>query len=101
MKLTAKELTKLTALTKISFSEADLKKIQSQMSDILTFVDQLKEVAVSEVGVVKQINGAVNHWREDLVSDTPVATRDSLIKAAPEVKEREIKVPGVFTQLDT
>ena len=65
MKIDIKVIEKLSALSKLKFSKNETDLISEDLSKMLDFINQLKEV--DTVGVVPLIhmNEEINNWRED------------------------------------
>ena len=95
MKLTDKEIQQLASLMKLSLTDAEVEKFRGEISSILDFVSQLKDVDVSGVPDVAQVSGEENNWREDVVKKSETDP-ETLLNSAPERKDNFIKVPGVF-----
>ena len=96
MKLSIEELLHIAKLAKLSLTKEEQEKFCNQISDILTFVSQLKEVNVAESALTGNITGEINNWRNDTHIPSSAETRKALLDAAPERDGDLIKVPGVF-----
>lgn len=99
MKLSDKELKHLTSLAKIKLANDELNKFQKQVSDILTFVDELKKMDVTGADKISQMSGEVNNWRLDKKYEASGKQKKRIHDAAPETKDGFLKVPGIFSDL--
>lgn len=92
------ELKHIAALSKLDIDESDFNNFKSQFEKVLSFIDQLKEVDVSDISAVSvgHINNEVNNWRADDIHSCDDETKEAILKEAPEIKNGYVKVPGVF-----
>ena len=96
MKLTKGEIKHIADLARLELTEAELKKYGSQLSDILSYINQLKEVDTTDVEPTAQITGLENALRQDEKEDWDKAEIEEALKQAPELKNRQIKVKRVL-----
>ena len=90
-----KEIEHLATLSRIAFSEEELDGFASDINSILTYVDQLKEVATDEkqaldVGVVHNV------FREDADVYEGGESRDEIIESFPEKDGEYLKVKKIL-----
>lgn len=90
-KLSREEVLKLAQLARLALSEDDVKEFQSELSDILQYVEQLQQVDISGLKPTNQVTGLVNVMRDDIVRDYGYQPRE-LLKNVPDVQEDQIKV---------
>jgi aspartyl-tRNA(Asn)/glutamyl-tRNA(Gln) amidotransferase subunit C len=97
----SKEDTKQIAkLARLGLSEKEVEKFQKDLSSILDYFETLKQVNVS--GVEPTFHSSEKYidnksiMREDQAESESEQVIDKLIKAAPDKKERHIKVKAVF-----
>jgi aspartyl-tRNA(Asn)/glutamyl-tRNA(Gln) amidotransferase subunit C len=57
MKLDKKQIKHIANLSKLKLSDKELEKYGSQLSDVLGYIDQLKEVDVSDTVPTAQVTG--------------------------------------------
>ena len=93
--VTLKEVKQLSILSRIAFPEEELKGIQKDLSRILEYVERLQRAALGGIKPVSHISGLVNDGREDVVRET-LAPADEVFNAAPQKKERWVKVPRIL-----
>ena len=67
MKINVPHVAKLANLT---LKPEEEKKFEKQLSDILTYVDKLKEVDTKNVEITSQVTGLENATREDEVKSS-------------------------------
>ena len=97
----SKENTKhIAKLSRLDISEKEIEKFQKDLSSILDYIETLKQVNVSVVKPTfhtseNYINNK-NIMREDQAKSESEEVVDKLIEAAPDKKERHIKVKAVF-----
>jgi aspartyl-tRNA(Asn)/glutamyl-tRNA(Gln) amidotransferase subunit C len=96
MDISREELERIAALSKLAFEKREYGKFRAQVSAILTFIAELKEVDVSKESAVGQINREENNWRDDVVRPCSKETIEQLLEGAPELEKRFITGPGVF-----
>jgi len=83
-------------LARLELTEAELKKYGSQLSDVLNYIDQLKEVDTTDIEPTAQITGLENAWREDEKWDWREIEIEEALKQAPELESGQIKVKRVL-----
>lgn len=94
MKLSRQEVEKIARLARLSLSDAEIEKYRSQLSDVLTYVDQLKELDTSDVPTTAQVTGQTNVLADDAVWNG--GDRKKLLANAPAIDGDSIKVKAVF-----
>jgi len=96
MKLSKDEVKKIADLARLELTDVELKKYGEQLSSVLSYIDQLKEVNTDEVEPTAQVAGLVNKMREDAVEEWPDDETESALSQAPEKQGRNIKVKRVL-----
>lgn len=86
---------KLAALSAIKLSDAEIDGLQTDLSRILEYVEQLNELATDNVTPAYQVTGLENVYRRDEVEPGTV-DREALLALAPETKNDQVKVPKVI-----
>ena len=92
--LTTEEVKKIAQLARIELSEKEVEKFQKELSTILDYVEELKQVDVSGLEEVAQVTGLVNVQRPDKVVDH--ANREEIFSQAPEMKDGYFKVKAIL-----
>ena len=90
---------RVAQLARIDLSESDTVQLQTQISNILEFINVLDELDLSEVQPFFGLdfashNEELSPQRNDDV--TPSITRDSILENAPNQNEEFYRVPPVF-----
>lgn len=80
-------------LSRIEVAEADLDAVAAELSAILGFMEQLREVDVEGVEPMTSVTPMRAHWREDVVTDGGV--RDKVLRNAPDARAGFFTVPKV------
>ncbi len=89
--LTRDDVLKLAQLARLTLSEEEIEKYRSELSQILAYVQQLKDVDVTGLEPTSQVTGLMNVMREDEVVDYGVSP-DDLLRIVPSKQDRQIKV---------
>ena len=90
-KLSLDDVLKLAKLARIRLSEDETQSYALEISSILDYVDQLKDVDISGLKPTNQVTGLSNVWREDEIIDYGYSP-DDLLKNVPKTKDRYIQV---------
>jgi len=90
------EVEKLAELSRLEMTTDEIMDFSQQMTDILSYVDQLKEVEVSGIEPTSQVTGLLNVLRND--TDSRQWDKEKLLSQTPETQDGYVKVPGVFDQ---
>jgi len=89
-----KEVKKVAALARIGVEEKDLEKLSKDLSGVLDWIDQLKELDVTDIEPTAHITGMDDVVREDK-ADEFVAT-DKIVDLFPEKSGRYNKVKSIL-----
>lgn len=85
------DVKKLARLAKISITDDEAKKYQSELDAILGYVKVLDSIDTSGVEPTSQVTGLVNVTRPDEIIDYGVS-KDELLANAPETEHGYLKV---------
>ncbi|MBU0647027.1 Asp-tRNA(Asn)/Glu-tRNA(Gln) amidotransferase subunit GatC [Patescibacteria group bacterium] len=96
MKLTKQEVQHIAKLARLDLTDEELKKYGSQLSDVLNYIDLLREVDVKDVEPTAQVTGLENVLREDVVKDWNEKEVEAALADAPEKEDRFIKVKRII-----
>jgi aspartyl-tRNA(Asn)/glutamyl-tRNA(Gln) amidotransferase subunit C len=96
MKLTKKEIEHIANLARLELTGQELKKYGEQLSGVLSYIDQLKEVDTTDIEPTAQVTGLENVLRADQASDWPENERDRALEEAPELEGGQIRVKRVL-----
>jgi len=81
----------LAQLARLALSDEEVEEFQSELSEILQYVEQLQAVDISGLKPTNQVTGLINVMRDDTVRDYGYKPKDQL-KNVPEVQDDQIKV---------
>ncbi len=96
MKLDKDQIKHISELARLDLTEEELEKYGSQLSEVLSYIDQLKEVEVGGVEPTAQVTGLENVFREDDIENWNKEEIDKALDQAPDKEGREIKVKRVL-----
>ena len=94
--LTKQEVLKLAQLSRIELSEKEVEKFQKDLSTVLEYIDELKQVDVSGVDEVFEVTGLVNVQAEDKAVNSSEQMKQAIFSQAPEMKEGYYKVKAIL-----
>jgi len=92
--LTKEEVIKIAQLARIALTDAEVEKFQKELSTVLNYVEELKQVNVDGLEEVSQVTGLVNVQREDKIVES--AHKEEIFKNAPEMKDGFYKVKAIL-----
>jgi aspartyl-tRNA(Asn)/glutamyl-tRNA(Gln) amidotransferase subunit C len=92
--LTKEEVVKIAKLARIELTEKEVEKFQKELSVVLDYVDELKQVNTEGLEEVSQVTGLVNVQREDKAA--LASNRDAILSQAPEIKDGFYKVKAIL-----
>lgn len=92
--LTPEEVKKVALLARIELSDAEVEKFQKELSTILDYVEELKQVNTDGLEEVAQVTSLANVQRMDEV--IPRADREDILSQAPETKNGFYKVKAIL-----
>ena len=85
----------LAQLSSLQLSNAEIDELQTDIGNILGYVEQLGKLDTGNVEPTYQVTGLQNVWRDDTVIDYGVSRQD-LLTRAPESADNQVKVPKVL-----
>ena len=97
--LSKEEVKKVAALARLELSEEEIDVLTPQLSNILNFIDQLKEVDTTNTEPTAQVTGLSDVWREDEYEDWNKAEVAAALAQSPAgIEGKQIKVKKVLEQ---
>lgn len=85
----------LAQLSNLKLDDAEIDGLQTDIGNILDYVNQLSKLNTEGVEPTYQVTGLTNVWRDDSVIDYNVS-REDLLKRAPASANNQVKVPKVL-----
>jgi|AntRauTorckE6833_2_1112554.scaffolds.fasta_scaffold00406_9 aspartyl-tRNA(Asn)/glutamyl-tRNA(Gln) amidotransferase subunit C len=96
-KLSNEDVLKLAELARITLDEQEVASFQEEINEVLSYVEQLQEVDLSDQVPTSQVTGLENVTRDDVIEDYGYS-RDDLLSNTPELtKTGYIKVKRVLS----
>lgn len=96
MSVSEKEIDRIASLAKLEFNAEAKKEIQSDMNNMIEFINKLDEINTDNVEPLLFITEEVNVLREDDVKST--ITQKEALKNAPQKDSDYFKIPKVISQ---
>src|SRR4051812_2965653 len=93
-KIGVTEVQRVAKLARIGLSGEEAARMSAELGQIVTFVEQLQAVDITDVEPTDQVTGLVDVWREDVV--VPSIPREQLLANAPGQKDGYIVVKRVL-----
>lgn len=93
--ITTNDVRHLAQLSNLQLSDDEITSLQTDLANILDYIDQLNEIDTSGVEPTYQVTGLENVWRDDTV-DASAVTREDLLALASDQADNSIKVPQVL-----
>ena len=89
--LTRDDVLKLARLSRLALTDEEVEEYLQELSSVLQYVEQLKDVDVAGLQPTSQVTGLTNVMRDDTVQDYGIS-RDDLLRLAPTVQDDHLKV---------
>lgn len=96
MALSKEDVLKVAKLARIELTDQEVEKFQSQLSGVLTYVEQLQAVDTDGVVETAQVTGLENVTRPDEVRASSDEQRQATIDQAPQHTGNLVRVTSVF-----
>lgn len=93
--ITTNDVRHLAQLSNLQLSDDEITSLQTDLANILDYIDQLNEIDTSGVEPTYQVTGLENVWRDDAV-DVSAVTREDLLALTADQASNSIKVPQVL-----
>ena len=95
-KISLQEVERIAELARIGLTEKEKERFSEELSDILEYVEQLKEIDTKNIEPVSQVTGSVNITREDVADNCDEDIRKKIIANLPEEKDGYVKVKQIM-----
>lgn len=96
MTLKKEQIEHIAKLARIDLTDEELKKYGGELSAILNYIDQLKEVDTAGIEPTAQVTGMENVFRDDAAKDWDKNEIKEALKEAPELEDNQVKVRRVL-----
>ena len=93
--ITRDDVLHLAQLSSLQLNDSEIDSLQTDLGNIIGYVDKLGELDTSGVEPTYQVTGLTNVWRDDTIINYGV-TREELLARAPEMVDFQVKVPKVL-----
>lgn len=93
--ISCEDVLHLAQLSSLQLTDDETNGLQTDISNILGYVEQLSRLNTEGVGPTYQVTGLSNVWRDDKVIDYGVS-REDLLNLSAEVIDNQVKVPKVL-----
>ena len=94
MKITKEQVEHVAKLARLAITEEEKAIFSEQLSSILTYVEQLKELDTSKVEPTSHVISMQNVFREDQVKKC--LPREEALAGAPEASDEFFRVPKII-----
>ena len=92
--LSLEEVEKVALLARIELRDGEIEKFQKDLSSVLEYVDELKQVDTEGLEIVSSVTGLENVQRADEPKQSE--NREAIIKNAPATKDGYYKVKSIL-----
>ncbi|MFA5644439.1 MAG: Asp-tRNA(Asn)/Glu-tRNA(Gln) amidotransferase subunit GatC [Patescibacteria group bacterium] len=96
MSITKEEIKKIAQLARLELNDVEIAKYQKQFSSILGYIDQIKDVRISDLDILGLNSEIVNQTRVDEVFPGEPEDKKLALDQAPEREADQIKVGRVI-----
>jgi len=96
MKISKKDVEHVAKLARLDLTEEEKEKFSRQLSNVLSYVDKLREVKTEGVSPTAQITGLENVSRDDMVGGCDAGTKAAIVKAFPSRFGDQLKVKRII-----
>ena len=96
MEISRHEVERVAFLARLEISEAEKETFSKQLSQILTYVEQLRQFDTKGIEPTATVLGQVNVFREDVVR--PSLSADKALANAPEREAEGFSVPRIIEE---
>ncbi len=93
-KLSKEEVLRIAKLANLELTKEEVVKFQKQLSDVLGYVEILKEVDTSKVKPTSQVTGLENVFREDKTK--PSLSQKEALSGSKRTQNGYFKIKSIF-----
>lgn len=96
--LSKEEVKHVAKLSDLPLTEEEISTYQKQLSEVINYIEELKEVDVERVEPTSQTTGLVNVTRKDQVNPLRVLSQEEATSLAHKEHNGYFVVPAVITK---
>jgi aspartyl-tRNA(Asn)/glutamyl-tRNA(Gln) amidotransferase subunit C len=96
MALTREQVAHVARLARLSFTDEELDRFATQLSDILAYAEQVTALATEDVPPTSHALPLKNVFRPDEVG--PCLPQEKALSTAPEVEQGRFRVPRIMEE---
>jgi len=93
-KLSEDKVRHVAKLAKLELGANEIEKFQKQLSEILDYIEMLKEVETKDVEITSQVTGLENVFREDKVEKS--LSQEEALSGAKNKHQGRFKIKAIF-----
>ncbi len=94
MKINKEVITKLSSLSKLKFDKEETELISEDLTKMVNFINQLKELDTDGLEPLIHVNEEINNWREDKLAE--VLDQEKALSNSPSKDSTYFKLPKVL-----
>tara|TARA_B110000285_G_scaffold219904_1_gene271036 strand:+ start:1035 stop:1328 length:294 start_codon:yes stop_codon:yes gene_type:complete len=94
VKINKEVITKLSSLSKLKFNNEESELISEDLSKMVNFINQLKEIDTEGIEPLIHMNEEMNNWREDKLGE--VLDQEKALSNSPTKDSTYFKLPKVL-----
>ncbi|MFH0951234.1 MAG: Asp-tRNA(Asn)/Glu-tRNA(Gln) amidotransferase subunit GatC [bacterium] len=94
--ISKEEIKHVADLAKLEISNQEINKYSKELSAVVDYIGQLKEVDTQDTAITAQVTGLTNKTREDKVKNWNKAEVKQILKQAKSKPGQEITIPRVL-----
>jgi aspartyl-tRNA(Asn)/glutamyl-tRNA(Gln) amidotransferase subunit C len=90
------EVKHIAKLARLGLTEKEIEQLQKELSSILDYFEELKEVDISEIEPTTHSILVENVMREDQINEKLKMKNEKLLELAPDKKDGYLKVKSIL-----
>ena len=95
-KLSRGDVLHIARLSNLPLNDKEISTFQGQLSEVITYIEQLQEIDIKAVLPTSQTTGLVNIARKDKINSTRILTQESALSEAKKTYNGYFQVPAVI-----
>ena len=96
MQLSREEIQHIADLARLKLSDEEIKIYGEQLSHVLSYIDQLKEVKTTGVEPTAQVAEIKNIFRDDEIVSWDKEEIDNALEQSPAKEKKQVKVKRIL-----